>query len=641
MCGIAGYSGSFPPELLAQMSESIAHRGPDGEGMFVRPAEGIGLAHRRLAIIDLTPTGAQPMTDDATGVTVVFNGEIYNFRELRKPLEASGVQFLGSSDTEVVLRLFLARGPAMLSELNGIFALALWDPRDRSLLLARDGAGVKPLYVAHAAAGVLFASELKSLLAHPGLDRTLDVAAAWSHLTYLWAPTPQTMLKSVRKLEPGHALRIEQSRVTRKWRFYELPYPAPRFSGSVADATRELLASLQTAVTRQMVADVEVGAFLSGGLDSSAVVALAREQALEGRLACFTIETSHSAADEGFADDLPYAREVAAHLGVDLHTIRVGPEIVDRFESMIWHLDEPQADLAPLNALLICELARSHGIKVLLSGAGGDDIFTGYRRHYALMQERWWAWLPMPARRALASAARKLPAGGSRLRRVRKALSNAGLDGDDRLISYFQWLPPAEGAHLLSAAAATEVAGFHPDQLLRQSLTSIAAESEPLNRMLFLEAKHFLCDHNLNYTDKMGMAAGVEVRVPFLDPDLVEFAAGLPPTFKQHGREGKWIFKRAMEGVLPHEIIYRPKTGFGVPLRRWLRNELKPLVDDVLSPTRLQQRGLFDPKAVAALRAADAAGRADAAYPILALCSIELWCRGFIDGTFKSTSGTT
>lgn len=634
MCGIAGFSGSFAPDLLERMNAAIAHRGPDGEGLFVRQAEGIGLAHRRLAIIDLTPTGAQPMTDEATGVTLVFNGEIYNFRDLRKPLEQSGVRFVGSSDSEVILRLFLARGAAMLAELNGIFALALWDPRDRSLLLARDGAGVKPLYVAQTAAGLLFASELKSLLTHPELDRALDIAAAWSYLTYLWAPTPQTMLKSVRKLEPGHALRIEQGRVTRKWRFYELPYPAPRFRGSVNEATRQLRASLQTAVTRQMVADVEVGAFLSGGLDSSAIVALARGQAREGRLACFSIETSHSAGDEGFVDDLPYARKVAAHLEVDLHTIRVGPEIVDRFESMIWHLDEPQADLAPLNALLICELARSHGIKVLLSGAGGDDIFTGYRRHYALMQEHWWAWLPVSARRALASAARSLPAGGSLLRRVRRALGNAGLDGDERLISYFQWLPPAEGERLLAAAAAAEVAGFDPAQPLRQSLASIADEAEPLNRMLFLEAKHFLCDHNLNYTDKMGMAAGVEVRVPFLDPDLVAFAAGLPPAFKQNGREGKWIFKRAMESVLPHEVIYRPKTGFGVPLRRWLRHELKPLVDEVLSPTCLQHRGLFDPKAVAALRAADAAGRVDAAYPILALCSIELWCRGFIDRSF-------
>jgi len=631
MCGIAGFSGSFEPELLGRMNAAIAHRGPDGDGHFLFPAEGVGLAHRRLAIIDLSPTGAQPMTDAPSGVTLVFNGEIYNYRELRAELASAGVRFRGPSDTEVILQCYLARGVAMLEELNGIFAVALWDPRDRSLLLARDGAGVKPLYVAQTDSGVLFASELKALLAYPGLDRSLDAAAAWSHLTYLWAPTPLTMLKSVRKLEPGHALRVEAGRVTRKWRFYELPYPAPRFGGSVDEAALQLRASLQTAVTRQMVADVEVGAFLSGGLDSSAVVACARGQARGGRLACFTIETSHSAVEEGFVDDLPYARRVASHLGVDLHTIRVGPEIVDRFQEMIWHLDEPQADLAPLNALLICELARANGIKVLLSGAGGDDIFSGYRRHFALMQEHWWAWLPGPFRRALAATARGLPTGNARFRRIRKALGDAGLDGDERLISYFNWLPPDDGARLMSSAAMAAVADFNPIPPLRTSLGSIAAEREPLNRMLFLEAKHFLCDHNLNYTDKMGMATGVEVRVPFLDPDLIAFAASLPPTFKQQGRDGKWIFKRAMEGVLPRDVIYRPKTGFGVPLRRWLRHELKPLIDEMLSPVSLKRRGLFDPPVVAALRADDAAGRVDAAYPILALCSIEVWCRRFID----------
>jgi asparagine synthase (glutamine-hydrolysing) len=631
MCGIAGFFGRFEESSLAAMSAAIAHRGPDGDGTFMAASEGVGLAHRRLAIIDVSPSGAQPMVDATTGVAVVFNGEIYNFRELREPLEAAGVRFRGQSDTEVLLQLYLARGVNMMRELNGIFAFALWDPRDRSMLLARDGVGVKPLYVAETPEGVLFGSELKALLAQPTLDRRIDVTTVWSHLTYLWAPGPATMLRSVRKLEPGHAIRIEAGRVARKWCFYELPYPSPRFDGSTDEAAHGLRTLLQTAVTRQMVADVEVGAFLSGGLDSSAVVGFAREKARGSKLACFSIETSHSTAEEGFVDDLPYARRVAAYLGVDLHTVRVGPQIVDRFEEMIWHLDEPQADLAPLNALMICELAREHGIKVLLSGAGGDDIFGGYRRHFALMQERWWAWLPQAAREALAATARRLPTGNSLLRRARKAVEGAGLNGDDRLISYFNWLPPTDGARLFSHDAAMGIGAFHPSQPLRRSLGSIAAEREPLNRMLFLEAKHFLCDHNLNYTDKMGMAVGVEVRVPFLDPDLVAFAASLPPSFKQHGREGKWIFKRAMEGLLPKEVIYRPKTGFGVPLRRWLRRELKAMVDEMLSPASLLRRGLFDPSAVDALRKADAAGRIDAAYPILALCSIESWCRLFID----------
>jgi len=631
MCGIAGYFGDFPPALLDAMGSAIAHRGPDGHGTYLAQGYGIGLAHRRLAIIDLSPAGAQPMTDERTGVTIVFNGEIYNYRELRTEMLLGGESFRGHSDTEVVLHRYLSVGDAVLEQLNGIFALAIWDPRDRTLLVARDGAGVKPLYFSEATKGFLFASELKGLMACSEIDRGIDADAVWSYLTYLWAPTPQTMFKAVRKLEPGHALRIRDRRVIRKWCFYRLPYPAPRFVGRADDAIRELRERLQTAVTRQLVADVEVGAFLSGGLDSSAVVALAKGQARNGRLACFTIETAHSTVDEGFADDLPYAERVASHLGVDLHRIRVGPEIIDRFEQMVWHLDEPQADLAPLNALLICELAHRHGIKVLLSGAGGDDIFTGYRRHHALMQERWWSWLPHPVRALLGAAAQALPAGGTLARRVRKAFGNAALNGDDRLISYFQWLPPTQGQRLMAATAGRLTAGYSPSAPLRNSLQSIPDERDPLNRMLFLEAKHFLCDHNLNYTDKMGMAVGVEVRVPFLDPDLVAFAAGLPSTFKQHGGEGKWIFKRAMEGILPTDVIYRPKSGFGVPLRRWLRHEMKPLVDELLSPTSLRRRNLFDALAVSELRDADASGRIDAAYPILALCSIETWCRLFID----------
>jgi asparagine synthase (glutamine-hydrolysing) len=631
MCGIAGYSGAFERGLLARMNAAIAHRGPDGTGDYFSSDGSIGLTHRRLAIIDLSPTGAQPMTDAATGVTITYNGEIYNYRELRADLEHTGAAFFGRSDTEVILRLYLARGRAALPLLNGIFAFALWDPRDRSLLVARDGPGVKPLYYVQTRGGFLFASELKALLACPDVDRTLDPRAVWLHLTFLWAPTPYTMLASVRKLEPGTGLQVRDGRVVDQWRFYELPYPSPRFTGDTEAAAAAVRAALDTSVRRQMVADVPVGAFLSGGLDSSAIVAYARRHVPDQRIQCFTIETTTSAEEEGFVDDLPYARRVAQHLDVDLHTIRVGPEIVDHFERMVRHLDEPQADLAPLNALLICELARAHGIKVLLSGAGGDDVFTGYRRHYALMQERYWDWLPAPARALLGAAARRLPGSVPLLRRVRRAFADAGLDGDARLASYFAWLTQSESAPLLAPALIDQLRDWSPLEPLTQGLRGVATETDRLNRMLFLEAKYFLCDHNLNYTDKMGMAVGVEVRVPFLDPDLMRLAAALPAEYKQRGTEGKWILKQAMEPVLPRSVIYRPKTGFGVPLRRWLRNELRERVADLLSERSLAARGLFAPAAVKRLQQMDAAGRIDAAYPLLALCAIELWCRIFID----------
>ena len=613
------------------MNAAIAHRGPDGEGSYFSADGSIGLTHRRLAIIDLSPTGAQPMTDATTGVTITYNGEIYNYRELRARLESRGTIFFGHSDTEVILRLYLAHGRPALALLNGIFAFAIWDPRDHSMLVARDGQGIKPLYYAQPKGGFLFASELKALLACTALDRTIDARAVWLHLTYLWAPTPYTMLASVRKLEPGTALLVRDGQIVERWRFYELPYPTPVFSGGAEAAATAVRRALNTSVQRQMVADVPVGAFLSGGLDSSSIVAYARQHAPDQRIQCFTIETTTSATEEGFVDDLAYAREVARHLDVDLHTIRVGPEIVEHFERMVWHLDEPQADLAPLNALMICQLARDHEIKVLLSGAGGDDIFTGYRRHYALAQERFWSWLPAGARRLLGAAAGQLPASPPLLRRVRRALADARLDGDERLISYLAWLPQADSTSLLSQRVLAQIGDWSPVEPLLQSLRAIDGETERLNRMLFLEAKHFLCDHNLNYTDKMGMAVGVEVRVPFLDPDLIHLAASLPAGFKQRGGEGKWILKKAMEPILPRSVVYRPKTGFGVPLRRWLRHELADTVADLLSERSLAARGLFDPQAVTRLRQLDASGRMDAAYPLLALCAIEMWCRLFID----------
>ena len=631
MCGIAGYSGGFERGLLARLNAAIAHRGPDGAGDFFSSDGQVALTHRRLAIIDLSPTGAQPMADAATGVTITYNGEIYNYRELRAQLVASGVVFVGPSDTEVILRLYLERGRAALPQLNGIFAFAIWDPRARSLLVARDGPGIKPLYYTQTARGFLFASELKALLTCADVDRSIDPRAVWLYLTYLWAPTPHTMLESVRKLEPGTAMLVRDGRIVERWRFYELPYPTATFTGDPVAAAEAVRNTLDTAVHRQMVADVPVGAFLSGGLDSSSIVAFARKYAPDQRIQCFTIETTTSAAEEGFVDDLPYARRVARHLDVDLHTIRVGPEIVTHFERMVRHLDEPQADLAPLNALMICQLAREHGIKVLLSGAGGDDIFTGYRRHYALMQERLWDWLPQPARALLGATAGALPTGRPLLRRVRRALADAGLDGDARLVSYFAWLTQPESAPLLAPGLLSALGDWTPSRPLLEGLSAIAAEPDRLNRMLFLEGKFFLCDHNLNYTDKMGMAVGVEVRVPFLDPDLMQLAASLPAGFKQHGREGKWILKHAMQGVLPHDVIHRPKTGFGVPLRRWLRNELREVVADLLSERSLAARGLFSPAAVTTLRQMDAAGRIDAAYPLLALCAMELWCRLYID----------
>jgi asparagine synthase (glutamine-hydrolysing) len=635
MCGIAGYLGRFEPELLERMGHAIAHRGPDDAGQLIVRGDELGLVHRRLAIIDLSPLGHQPMWDTTGTVAIVFNGEIFNYRELRAPLEAAGYAFKSRSDTEVLLNLYLRDGVGMLPALNGMFAFALWDTRSRELFIARDGVGVKPLYWSKTPRGVLFASEIKALLQADDVARDLDPRAVQAHLTYLWSTAPTTVLRSVKKLPPGHAMILKDADISRTFRYYDLPYDRPTVPIHPDEAAERVRDAVATAVKRQMVADVPVGAFLSGGLDSSSVVAYASRESARP-MDCFTIGFQDDAMQkEGFADDLSYARRVATTFGVRLHVVEATSAMVGELETMLWHLDEPQADLAPINALLICRLARSTGLKVLLSGAGGDDIFTGYRRHLALMRERSWAWLPRAVRAAAGRAGSAIPVSAPLGRRAQKALRYAALDGDRRLVSYFYWLPPEQLAGLYGPALRESLKGHDPAEPMLRTLADIPADTSPLQKMLYLEGKHFLTDHNLNYGDKTSMASGVEVRVPLLDPDLIALAVSLPESLKQHGAVGKWIFKKAMEPVLPRDVIYRPKTGFGAPLRRWMQHELKDLFDDALSPRVLRERGLFDPEAVSRLRALDASGRLDASGSIFALVCLELWCRMFLTASVR------
>lgn len=655
MCGIVGFQGSFDPALLHEMSACVAHRGPDGSGALVLrrgDATPTGLGHRRLSIIDLSEGGAQPMCAVAdpgggmlSGLTVVFNGEIYNFRELRADLEACGHRFASRSDTEVLLHLYERDGLSMMDRLNGIFAFAIHDDRPAgrpggvergSLLLARDQMGVKPLYFAETDRGFLFASEIKALLRDPGVPRGIDPVALHNTVAYLWSPAPNTMLRAVRKLEPGTALVVAGGGIRRQWAFYRAPHDGTVSTGTENALAAELAQRLSVAVERQLVSDVPVGAFLSGGLDSSAIVAMMRRARPDQPITAFCIGFAGGATIDGNPDDLPYARRVAAHLGVHLEEIVVEPGAIERLPELVALLDEPQADPAPINALLVAERARALGIPVLLSGAGGDDLFTGYRRHWALQFERRWAWLPEPVRRGVQrTVVRAASTPGAQsvtaLRRLAKMLAHAGEPPDRRLVSYFMWSTEEVRRGLYTRDFARQVAGVDTAAPLLESLRQIPDERDPIQRMLYLEARHFLADHNLNYTDRAGMAVGVEIRVPLLDLELVRFAASVPSRYKQKGTVGKAIFKRAMESYLPRDVIYRPKAGFGVPLRRWLRYELRPMVEDTLSDSSLGRRGIFEPRAVRRLISDDASGRADASYTIFALICIELWFRRFLD----------
>jgi asparagine synthase (glutamine-hydrolysing) len=639
------------------MTDAVAHRGPDGEGIAMLAVDGeppTGFGHRRLAIIDLSPAGLQPMTvrpDPAggmlAGLTLIFNGEIYNYRELRAELVSAGHDFASSTDSEVLLHLYERDGFGMLDRLNGIFAFAIHDARASgrppgvergSLFLARDHLGVKPLYYAETLRGFLFGSEIKALMRDSALPREVDPAALHYMLAYLWTPAPMTILASVKKLEPGTALLVHRGEVRRRWAFYDVPYDGVVSPDSEAALALELSDSLETAVRRQLVADVPVGAFLSGGLDSSAVVAMMRRALPDRRITCFSIGFREgSEAEAGNPADLPYARRVARHLDIDLQEIEVEPGAIGRLEEMVALLDEPQADPAPINALMIAERARAMGIPVLLSGVGGDDLFGGYRRHWALAFERWWAWLPQGLRSGVQSVASAAASGAgagqsrSALRRLAKMFSYAGYDDDRRLVSSFWWSTERVRRALYTRGFSDQVKKVDTAEPLLKTLLRIPSERNPLQRMLYLEARHFLADHNLNYTDRAGMAAGVEVRVPLLDLELVRFATRIPAGLKQRGRVGKPLFKRAMEPYLPREVVYRSKSGFGAPLRRWLRRELKPTVDDTLDPVSLRRRGFFEPAAVRRLIELDRAGHIDGGYTIFALMCFELWCRRFVD----------
>jgi asparagine synthase (glutamine-hydrolysing) len=658
MCGIGGFQGRFAPELLTAMSDAIAHRGPDGDGNATfAPVDGAapaGFTHRRLAIIDLSDSGLQPMASvcekcgsrGLDDLALTYNGEIYNFAGIRAELVEQGHQFGSATDSEVLLHLYARDGLAMPARLNGIFAFAIRDGRTHGrpqgvergdLFIVRDQLGVKPLYFAETRSGFVFASEMKALMRSREISRELDPAAVHQSLAYLWTPAPRTVLRGVQKLEPGYALLVRDGRVVRRWSYYDLPYGEELLEGTEDEIASLVHDRVALAVKRQLMADVPVGAFLSGGLDSSAVVAMMRRAAPDSKPRCYVIGFADQQKLDGNPSDLPYARQVAEHLGVQLDEITITPSIIDRLDEMLFHLDEPQADPAPINVLMISEEARRQGIKVLLSGAGGDDIFSGYQRHRAAMTDHFWTRLPLPVRRAMGGAARWRARGNGPsstsplLRRVVKLLEHADLPADQRLIAYFFWSGEEMRRSLYSPEFSAQLGDADAAAPLLESLSRIPQERDPLNRMLYLEGKHFLADHNLNYTDKMGMAAGVEIRVPLLDPDLVALAARIPSRYKQRGAIGKAIFKRAMERELPREVVHRPKTGFGAPLRGWLRNELRERVESTLSPESLRARGVFDPAAVQRLVRLDREGRVDGAYSIFALMCFELWCRQFVD----------
>jgi len=625
MCGIHGIyrfdQQAVAPALLSAMGNVTRHRGPDDEGMHIDGA--CGIAMRRLSIIDLAG-GHQPLSNADDTLWLVCNGEIYNYRELRAELQAKGYHFKTSSDSEVLLHLYHAEGDDFVLRLNGMFDFALWDARRSRLLIGRDRLGVKPLYVMQDGQRLAFATEAKALLALPGARAQLnhDAVASYLHLGYVAAP--DCIFQGIRKLPPATLLAVEANQV-REWRYWRLPTRIEQ-SLSEREWVDRVRAQVEESVRMQMVSDVPIGAFLSGGVDSSAVVAFMAKHSPHP-IRTYAIGFSGGEA-EALYNELPYARRVADLFGTQHREIVVRPDVVSLLPKLLWHMDEPLSDTAFITTFLVSEFARQD-VKVILSGVGGDELFGGYRRylgeHYAQQYRRLPGWL----RHSAAAVAQRLPADRhsgllNTLRLAKGFLSSAELNADDRYRSYLQVLDRQTVAALL----------MHPDAGHADPLATAFAQAgsqDALNRMFAVDAETQLPDDLLLLTDKMSMAVSLECRVPLLDHQLVELAASMPTAIKVRGGHLKHVLKASLAGLLPDDILNRKKRGFGTPMGAWLKKELAPLLRRTLAPEVIQARGLFRQPVVDQLVADHEANRIDGTDALLALMNLEIWSRIYLD----------
>ena len=622
MCGITGIISNSTTSYIYPFTDAIAHRGPDSSGIF--EFENIALGHRRLSIQDLTENGHQPMISEDERYVLIFNGEIYNHWELRKKLKKT-YSFKSTSDTETILYFLIENGTELLNDINGIFAFAFLDKKTKKLTLARDQFGVKPLYYYHKNSEFLFSSELKSFIHFPNLDKTIEPSAIANYLNFLYAPGTQTPFQKILKLLPGHYISLDLNNLDHftVQKYYQIPFDGTYKYTNEAETIQLLDQKLNIAVERQLLSDVEIGFFLSGGLDSSLLAVLAKAKLQQKEIQCYTI---FSEANDGFEQDITYARKIAKTNHFKLNEVKIDINIVDEFDKMIYHLDEPQADPAPINVLKISQKAHSQGLKVLIGGTAGDDLFSGYRRHQALNYEQILSNTPQFIGKLAKKYAGYLGSTNATARRISKLLKDIDKSQNDRLAGYYSWIEN----NTLNQLFSKEInAQFTPNNFLIQKLNDIPNEKNWLNKMLYWEMSGFLPDHNLNYTDKMSMATGLEVRVPFLDKELVEFSTQIHPNLKMKGNETKYILKKVAEKYLDKNVIYRPKTGFGAPIRQWITKDLDDFIQENLSEQKIKERGLFNYKAVQQLIQLNKQGKIDASYSIWSLLAIESWMKQF------------
>ena len=627
MCGIAGFAGfndrlssDERARVLDQMCRVIRHRGPDDQGTFV--ADGVGLGMRRLSIIDLAG-GHQPMSGEDASVTVVFNGEIYNYRELQRELEARGHRFQTHSDTETIVHAYEEYGAAAVERLRGMFAFAVWDSSKRELFIARDRTGKKPLYYTLTPEGTLvFGSELKSLLEHPEVRRELNLDALDAYLSLGYVPDPLSIFRGVHKLPPGHHLTLRAGR-TEVRRYWDFQYEETNDSRREEDYLEELRALLDESVRLRLVADVPLGAFLSGGVDSSTVVGLM------ARHTDRPIKTFSIGFREDSYDELRYARVAARAFGREHHEFVVTPDICHIVDELAWHLDEPFADSSAIPTYAVSKLAREH-VKVVLSGDGGDELFAGYKRYVVDQKRSGFARLPRVVRRGLMQPlSRTLPHGAW----GRNYLHNVSQDPLHRYLDSVSFFTSLAKRSLYSADLRSRLGGgaSRAASLFEEHAGRVES-SEPLDTLLYLDSKTYLPGDILTKVDRMSMAVSLEARVPLLDHKLIEFVTRLPASAKMKGLETKHVFKRAVRGLVPDEILDRPKQGFGLPIQRWINQELRGRIRDTLLDQRTRERGYFNQAHVERLFDEHERGRRDQTGPLWTLFMLELWHRKFLEG---------
>ncbi len=638
MCGIAGaiwtsQGQPLPGDVLRRMTDVLRHRGPDDEGFYrsevhLAPQNnevpGVALGHRRLSIIDLA-CGHQPLANEDESVWVIFNGEIYNFQELRHRLEGSGHRFRTDSDTEVIVHLYEDEGPDCFAHFNGMFAIALWDTRQRQLVLARDRLGQKPLVYRQENGRLLFSSQIKSLLEVPGVPREIDATALDAYLTYQYVPHPGTIFRGVEKLPPG------QMAIYREGRLEFKPYWKPNFNlqtnSTQAEASEQLTSLLESSVRLRMQSDVPLGAFLSGGIDSSIIVSQ-MQQLSDRPVQTFSIGFSVAEYDE-----TRYAREVAEHLGTEHHELRVEPTALDLLPKLVWHYDEPFADSSAIPTYIVSALARRH-VTVALSGDGGDELFAGYDRYRAILLGGWFDRLPQGVRRAItADLWQRIPSSTRQKaisRRAKRLLQGLAFSPGRRYLEWIAIFNEARRAELYADEFLTSLPDHDPYTFLGRAFSRSAKRDRVTSTSLTDLVTYLPCDL-MTKVDVASMAHGLECRQPLLDYRLVEFAAALPLRLKLTARRSKRLLVDTFGHRLPPSVLKRRKMGFGVPLDRWFKEDLGAYTREILLDLRATGRGYFQATAVERLIDEHQQGLFDHGYRLWALLFLELWMREWID----------